>query len=203
MPPSSFYIKVGRLRFYSGNPTPYFFEVPFRGPVNAPVDRARPPETLVLDRGRATETAHYVSPPDDPILNPEALGCQFRLMNTEPNFSKILTIIRAPKGAATKNIGGRPWISAKGTTQLQNNDPLGQVLFTTPAFSDSEKHCVNVELLWEDPQNTQDKGMQWKEVYFPPNQQLTEGVDSVMVALNGEIYGSINQITAFTAGVES
>jgi hypothetical protein len=48
----SFYVKVGRLRLYSGNTPPYFFEVPFRGPVTGPVARARAGETLVLDRGR-------------------------------------------------------------------------------------------------------------------------------------------------------
>lgn len=206
---SSFYIKVGRLRLYSrvgdapGN-LPYFFEVPFRGPVTAPVDRPRPPETLVLDRGRANQDMHYVSPPDDPIVAPVAFGCQFRLGNTDPNYSKLLTIIRTPGGLDHKNLGGgRVWRSTKGTTQLFNNDPLGQVLFTTPAFSDTEKFCVNIELLWEDPQNVADRGFRWNEVYFPPDRQLTEGVDSVMVDLTGEIYGAITPITAFTSGVES
>ena len=200
---ASYYIKVGRLRFYSGNATPYWFEVPFRGPVTGPVDRPRPPETLILDRGRATPDAHYISPPDDPILAPVPFSCNFRLANTEPNFSKLLTLIRAPQGAATKNIGGRAWTSTKGTTQLQNNDPLGQVLFTTPPFSDSEKHCVNVELLWEDPQSVQDRGFKWAEVYFPPDRQMTEGADVVTIDLSGECYGAVTLLTAFSAGTES
>jgi hypothetical protein len=205
---SSYYIKVGRLRLYSktgdaGVGLAYFFEVPFRGPITAPVDRPRPPETLVLDRGRADFNMHYVSPPDDPIVAPIPFGCQFRLGNTEPNYTKLLTIIRSPGGALTKSIGGRPWSSSKGTTQLLNNDPLGQVLFTTPPFSDPEKFCVNIEILWEDPQSVGDRGFRYNEVYFPPDRQMTEGVDSVMVDLTGEIYGSITLITAFTAGTES
>ena len=199
----SYYIKVGQLRFYSGNPTPYFFEVPFRGAVTGPVDRARAGETLVMDRGRFTADSHYVSPPDDPLLNPLPFSCNFRLANQEPNFSKLLTLIKAPGGVNFKNIGGTSWLSSKATTQILNADPLGQVLATTPPFSDHEKHCVNVEVLWTDPQGITNRGFKWGEVYFPPDRQVTEGVDSVMVDLSGEVYGAISLITAFTAGVES
>lgn len=199
----SYYIKVGRLRLYSGNTVPYFFEVPFRGAVTGPVDRARAGETLVLDRGRFTADSHYVSPPDDPLLNPLPFSCNFRLANTEPNFSKILTLIKTPGGATTKNIGGRAWASSKATTQILNSDPLGQVLATTPPFSDHEKHCVNVEVLWTDPQGIENKGFRWAEVYFPPDRQVTEGVDVVTVDLSGEIYGAISHITSFTSGNES
>jgi hypothetical protein len=199
----SFYIKVGRLRFYSGNTPPFFFEVAFRGSVTAPISRARAGETLVLDRGRFTADAHYVSPPDDPLLAPLPFSCNFRLTNLEPGFSKLITLIRTPGGAAFKSIGGRPWTTTKATTQIQNADPLGQVLATTPAFSDSEKHTVNAELLWTDPQGIQNRGFKWAELYFPPDRQLTEGVDSVMIDLSGEIYGAIEPITTFTSGVES
>ena len=128
----SYYIKVGRLRLYSGNPTPYFFEVPFRGAVTGPVDRARAGETLVLNRGRFDADSHYVSPPDDPLLNPLPFSCNFRLANTEPNYSKILTLIRPPGGSATKNIGGRPWISSKATTQISSRRFRPSLSASTP-----------------------------------------------------------------------
>lgn len=199
----SYYIKVGRLRFYSGNTPPYFFEVAFRGSVTAPVSRARAGETLVLDRGRFTADAHYVSPPDDPLLAPLPFSCNFRLTNLEPGYSKLLTLIRTPGGVNFKNIGGRSWITTKATTQITNADPLGQVTATTPAFSDDEKHTVNAELLWTDPQGVADRGFRWAELYLPPDRQVTEGVDSVVVDLSGEIYGAITSITAFTSGTES
>ncbi len=199
----SYYIKVGQLRFYSGNTPPYFFEVPFRGAVTGPVDRARAGETLVLDRGRFTADSHYVSPPDDPLLAPLPFSCNFRLANSEPNFSKILTIIKTPGGVNFKNIGGRSWLSSKSTTQIRNSDPLGQILATTPPFSDSEKHTVTVEVLWTDPQSIANRGIKWGEVYFPPDQKITEAVDTVTVDLNGEVYGAISLITAFDAGTES
>jgi hypothetical protein len=200
----SYYIKVGVLRFYSGNtPSPYFFSVPFRGAVTGPVDRARAGETLVLDRGRFTADAHYVSPPDDPLLAPLPFSCNFRLANSEPNFSKLLTIIKPPGGVNFKNIGGRSWISSKSTTQIRNSDPLGQVLATTPPFSDSEKHTVNIEILWTDPQSVANRGFKWGEVYFSPDQKVVEGTDVVTIDLTGQVYGAISLITAFDAGVES
>ena len=70
----SYYMKVGRVRFYSGNtPTPFFLEVPFRGNVTFPADRPRPAETLVLDRGRLTENMHYISAPDN-VIRPVCTG---------------------------------------------------------------------------------------------------------------------------------
>jgi len=62
---------------------------------------------------------------------------------------------------------------------------------------------VNVEILWTDPQSVQNLGIRWGEVYFPPDRQVTEGIDVVTVDLSGEIYGAISLITAFTAGTES
>lgn len=207
----SYYLKTGRLRFYSHttNGGPFFIEIPFRGTVTAPVDRPRPVETMILDRGRITENSHYVVADDSVIAQPLPFSCSFRLANTEPNFSKLLTIIRGASNsgssAATKTIGGRTWGSTKGTTQLRNAEVAGAgtALHTTPPFVDTEKWCVNSELLWEDPDNSNDRGFRWAELYFPPERQITEGDADVMVDLSGEIYGAISAITAFTAGTES
>jgi hypothetical protein len=62
---------------------------------------------------------------------------------------------------------------------------------------------VNVEVLWTDPQGVANRGFKWGEVYFPPDRQVMEGVDSVMVSLDGEVYGAISLITPFTSGTES
>lgn len=200
----SYYQKVGRVRFYSGNtPTPFFLEVPFRGNLTAPIDRPRPAETLVLDRGRVTADSHYISAPDNVILDPLPISLNFRMANTEPNYSKLLTIVRSPGGTLFKVIGGHQWTTAKGTTQVRNADPLGTALHTTPSFTDPEKWCVNMEALWEDSDGSNDRGFRWGDVYFPPNQQLTEGEGDVMIALNGEVWGNVALISAFTAGTES
>src|SRR5713101_5239625 len=115
----------------------------------------------------------------------------------------MITLIQTPGGVNFKNIGGRSWVTTKATTQLLNSDPLGQVLATTPPFSDREKHCVNAEVLWTDPQSIQNRGFRWAEVYFPPDRQVREGVDSVEIDLAGEVYGAITAITQFTSGTES
>lgn len=205
----SYYIKNGRLRFYSrAADGPYFIEVPFRGTVTGPVDIPRPAETMVLDRGRLTADAHYVVADDSAIVAALPFSCNFRLGNTEPNFSKLLTIVRGPANTGTtrptKTIGGRTWTSTKATTQRRNADVSGGglALHTTPDFSDVEKWCCNAELLWEDTDNSNDRGFQWNELYLPPN-QVTEGQDNTTVDLSGEVYGSITTLTAFTAGTES
>jgi len=205
----SFTVKTGRLRLYSGNtPTKFFFEVPFRGNIVGPVDRPRPAETIILDRGRGTADAHYVQGADDVIYQPLPLTFNFRLANTEPNFLKLLQAIRATGGtsATQKTIGGWAWTTTKGTSQLRNAVPTGvgagQELHSTPGFTDPEKWCCNVEVLWEDPDNQNDRGFQWAEVFFPPDRQVTEGDLDVMVDMSGEVYGAITPITAFTAGSE-
>ena len=199
----SFYLKVGSLRFYSGNTPPYWFEVPFRGTVTAPIDRPRPGETIIVDRGRLSPAMHYVVGNDESILQPVSFSCQFRLTNSEPNYSKMLTLIRATGGGNTKLFTPKVWQSTKGTTQIYNADPEGAQLVSTPTFADSEKFCVNVELLWSDSDGSNDRGFRWAEVYFPPDRQLTEGETDVMIDLTGEIYGAIVPITAFTVGTES
>ena len=203
----SFNIKLGRLRLYSGNtPNKFWFEVPFRGNVVGPVDRPRPAENIVLDRGRGTADAHYTQGPDDVIYQPLPLTFNFRLANSEPNFLKLLQVIRAPGGTAQKTIGGWAWTTTKGTSQLRNAVPAGtgagQELHTTPGFTDPEKWCCDVEVLWEDPDNQNDRGVRWQEVHFPPDRQVTEGDADVMVDMAGEVYGAITLITAFTAGSE-
>src|SRR3990167_3853804 len=142
----SYNVKTGRLRLYSHTTGggPFFLEVPFRGAITAPADRPRPAENLVLDRGRLTSDAHYVTASDEALMAPLPFACNFRLGNTEPNFSKVLSIIRTP---ATTGTGGpskpialsKPWTSTKGTTQLRNAEVsgAGTALVTTPGFTDT------------------------------------------------------------------
>lgn len=204
----SFYLKLGKLRLVSRATLggPYFLEVPFRGPVTAPVDRPRPAENLMTDRGRATDDAHYVQGPDDVIFAPLPFSCRFKLANTEPNFSKFLTLIRGAAltvGAGKQLSPNKVWASTKGSTQVRGADPEGTGLFTTPGFADPEKWCCNVELLWFDPDAANDRGFRWAEVFFPPDRQVTEGEQDVQCDLSGEVYGAISTITAFTAATET
>mgnify|MGYP001588055976 FL=1 len=210
----SFYLKVGRMRIYSGNtPTPFYLEIPFRGTITAAVDRPSAEEFPILDRGRFTGDSHYVSGDDAALLGPVAVRFEFRLTYTNPNFQKLIDVIKSRSDASEgsggaqatsfKTIGGNNWITSKGTTQIRNADPLGSALFSTPLFTDDERWCCNVEVLWEDPQNVQDKQFKWAEVYFPPNQQITESDQAVMIAMEGECYGRITQGTIFTVGTAS
>lgn len=203
----SYTIKIGRVRIYDGTtPTPQYIEIPFRSTVSGPVDRPRMPEEVVLDRGRHTADTHYVLGPDTPLLQGLPFSLSFRMGDKQPNRTKLLQVISTPTaGATTKSLaGGITWRTTKGTTSIQNADPLGTAVFTTPPFTDPGKHTVNVECLWESPVSGsgEDTGVKWAEVYFPPDRQITEGELDVMVDLSGEIYGSISRITSFTAGTD-
>ena len=199
----SFTVKQGRLRLYDGTATPFFLEVPFRGTVVGPIDRGRPDENLILDRGRITPDAHYVQGSDEAILRPLPITLTFRMANTEPNRTKFLTLIRSRGGTTTKTVGTRAWVTTKATSQVRNADPEGTALHTTPAFIDPEKHCVDVELLYSDPDAAADQGLRWNEVYLRPDASLREGDQDVSIELNGEVYGPVATITAFTTGTES
>ena len=210
----SYFVKTGRLRLVSNTASggPFFLEVPFRGTITAPADRSRPPETMVHDRGRLTELSHYVMGPDTPITDPLPFSCKFRLANTEPNFSKFLTAIRgigsnpSPISAnPQKTIGGRVWGSAKTFSTARNAEVSGggTAVHTTPGFLDLDKWCVHVEMLWEDPDNSNDRGFRWEAVYFSPDRQVTEGETEVSIDLSGDVYGLITAITAFQGATES
>ena len=210
----SYFVKTGRLRLVSNtsNGGPFFLEVPFRGTITAPADRSRPPETMVHDRGRLTELSHYVMGPDTPITDPLPFSCKFRLANTEPNFSKFLAVIRGGNSTAlsgntaiTKTIGGRVWGNAKSFATSRNAEVSGggTVVHTSRIFLDTEKWCVHVEMLWEDPDNSNDRGFRWSGVYFPPDRVVTEGETEVSVDLSGEVYGDITAITVFQGATES
>lgn len=204
---ASYTVKIGRVRIYDGTtPTPNYIEIPFRSTVAGPVDRPRMPEQVVLDRGRHTADSHYVLGPDTPLLEGIPFSLSFRLGDKQPNRSKLLTIIRTPvAGATTKTLpGGVTWRTTKSSTAILNADPLGTAVYTTPPFTDPGKHTVNVQVLWESPVSGSgdDVGVQWAECYFPPDNQITEGELDVMVSLNGEIYGAISSILAFSAGTD-
>jgi hypothetical protein len=210
MPVRSYYLKTGRMRFYSHSTGggPFYMEVPFRGTITAAIDRPRVGETIILDRMRMNADMHFVQGSDDAMLAALPFSCNFRLLNSEPSYSKLLIMLRTFSGSLLsqsppgKLIGPHLWTSTKGTTQIRNADFLSTALVTTPVFSDPEKWCVNVEALWEDPDNVNHRGFRWAEVYFPPG-QVTEGEQDVMIDLNGEVHGAITTITSFSSGTES
>lgn len=198
---TSFTGRDGRLRLYDGTATPYFLEIAFvNADFRAPMNRPRPEEIVVLDRGRITSAAHYILGAGDPILQPVQLSFSFRLHNTEPNYRRFRQALNVDMPSAW-TVGAFTWVTTKGTTTVISDNPEGVTNVTTNPFVDPRKRCVNVEVLWADPGGSADVGSKFGEVYFPPNEQnLAEGADDVMIQATGYIYGGITEITAFTAG---
>lgn len=183
--------KDGELRLYDGTtPTPYYYVVDFAEAVSGwPISRARPEENLILDREQFTSLGHYVQGPDAPILEPIDLQLTAKLDSVE-NRQKLLQAL------TVGTVGANAWTSTKGSTQLTAGDGS---LVTTPAFADSQKKTVNIEVLWT--VNATSIGYRWAEVWFDPAQiQVSESMDGVSLQATGRCYGAISEITSFTAG---
>lgn len=179
----------GTLRLVDGTtPTPFYLEVKFvEASLRAPTGRPRPAERLVLDRGRLDAAAQYVRETDAAVAEPQEL-----------RFSALVDSEQAPfllDALAVGTVNGHAWATTKGSSQLAAGDGS---LVTTPAFADSLKKTVNVEVLWD---LDADLGWRWAEVWFPPERvQVREGEGAVSVELAGLVYGAIARIGAFGAG---
>lgn len=197
------------MRFYDGTglPTPgtqkyitlRFSEMNLTVPEGA----NRPEEMLRLNRGQLDANAHYIQGLDDPITEPVQMTTSFRLESgTNKELVHEFLGLRFASGQdVTWNAGSGnvALITTKGTSVGRPSGLTG-ALVVLPQFTDLKKKCVNCEGLWDDLTGSK-IGRQLSEVYFRPGEQsLNESPDAVMVNLNGLVYGSINSITAFSAG---
>ena len=190
----------GSLRFYDSTPTPYYLPITFTdGNLSAPEGRPKVEETSVLDRGRGSVGVHNIAAVDDAVLNPLDLSFSIRMQNVTATMDKYRLVLSNPDNASPWAIGGNTWVTTKGDFSLVGGNGS---TFTDPAFEDSSKVCVNVEILWT--RGGVSYGRKYGAVYFPPDQQsLAESADGVVISCTGKIYGLISTITAFTAGTLS
>jgi hypothetical protein len=190
----------GVLRLYDSTATPFYLQVIFSdGSLTAPEGRARPEETPVFDRGRGDTNTHYIMGPDTPIVEPLELSFAFKMQNSVANAAKLRNALSNPSLASPWQVGSNTWVTTKGDSTLTNG---AASTFTDPAFEDTLKQCVNVEILWT--RGAVAIGRKYTGVYFAPDQQsLAEAEDGVNVSVTGSIYGSIEVITSFTAGSAS
>lgn len=189
----------GELRLYDGTGTPYYIAVIFEGmDLSAPLGRPRTEETMIFDRGRGDTNAHYISGPDDPIVEPMELSFSVRMQADATLHAKLIDALAVDQPASW-TVDGDTWVTTKGDFSLVNGDGS---TFTDPAFDDSRKYCVNVEALWT--AGGVAEGYKWGAVYFPADQQtVAEAEDSLIINCTGQIYGLVTSIQAFTSGNES
>jgi len=181
----------GELRLYSGVTAGYsgatyaamlFVNTGF----SAPIARTKPIETLVMDRGVYDGNAEYRDGMDSEKLEPLPLSFSLSLIDdtTTQYFMRMI------EGTSPLTVNGRALRSTKGDSKIDG--------VSTPHFSDTSKMAWDIEVLWD---GTTDLGYRWREVYFPGAQQtINESEDSVILNVNGLVYGDVTRITALSTG---
>jgi len=184
--------KDGTARLYDSTATPFYFEIVFlEDGISGPAGRPRPEEFLMLDRGEFTANSAYRMGDDSPITEPLDITIRAALTTTTPTYLYQALICGT--------INEDAWATTKGDSTLTNG--AGSSI-TCPAFADSSKKCVNLEVLWEC--GATDMGLQWMEIYFDPGSiTFSEGAEGLIVEAAGKIYGDINWITSLTSGTSS
>lgn len=203
--PLRYFGKRGELRIQSGAglsaSSNHFFTVTFVNmDFSGPLGRGTPDETAVLDRGLLTSTAHYVQGPDDVVMAPLNLTFTCNLDDTA-NRNDLYDALGNPSGTSNGHwtVGGLSFANTNGQSQIRNGSGT---LVSTPVPFAIQHNRVDVLLLWRGgTPGTNDEGMAYREVYFPPRDiRITEAADSVNAALTGMCYGAVSHITAFSAG---
>ena len=99
-------------------------------------------------------------------------------------------------------VGNDNWASTKGRGSiiLPDGNFVG-----TEAFFDTKKVSIMIEVLWDTPTAAARFGLQYDEIYVPPqNIEISESPDRVeLIVREAMCYGNIKAISAFTTGKES
>lgn len=190
----------GALRLYDGTATPYYVQVKFDElNFTGPEGRPRTEETLRLHRGRHSTDSHYTSGPDTVILEPLECSFSFRMQNDADLEAKLRAALSNPDQGAAWTVDSDTWVTTKGDFNIINGTGTG---VADPAFEDTRKVCVNVEVLYT--KGGVSIGRKYGAVYFPADQiSIAESEEGVVVSVTGMIYGLISRITSFTSGTES
>ncbi len=183
----------GTLRFYDSTATPNYIECAFDGgDLNGPLGRKRPEEKLILDKGKATANAHYIAGPDDPIFEPLPFSFTAKIVGGLAKAQYLRQMI------AAMNDGGTTTVQAQTLVTTKGDSTVGGI--TTPAFADSNKLTMDLELILDN--DASDWGIQYQEAYIPADQcKVQIGENESVLSIAGLIFGAIDpELTAFTAG---
>ncbi len=185
--------KDGELRFYdatatSAVPTGYYLKILFAGvDLNAPTGIPRVDEVLVLDRSTMDANAHYVEGPDDAMMAPMPLSFSCRITDVT-SFDYLMDWLEGG------TVNGKTIVTTKGTTMRDGAT-------ANPAFADSGKKALNVEMAFKAAGGTVQVVFHYNETFFRLSEcGIKEAADGTMLTLSGQIYGTIVRNAAFTAG---
>lgn len=159
-----------------------FSNMDFSGPLGRPMTE---PE-LVLNRGTMDSHAHYKEGPDNKIHEPMEVGWSCLITATHRDKVKTALECGDPDSARWTATG----TSTKGDTK---NDGTN----ANPAFADSDKKTVNVQILF-DAGSGFPIGLAYYECLFPLiDQGLAESPDAIPLTCKGGCYGVVETIHGF------
>ncbi len=187
-------LQNAKLRFYDSTATPLYLEIDldpgdFSGPFGTPLIE----EILELDRGNMNANALYRGGNDEALMTPVPITFTIRLTDSAQTIN-IKNWLRAMNDGGSTQVNSKTLETTKGDTQRDGAT-------NNPAFADSNKMACNVEYLIT--MTGTDLGVNFAEIWLPADQQpISEVEDSITIAINGMCYGTITDITGFTAGTD-
>lgn len=165
---------------------PCYFD---QGDLTGPEGRKRPEEIATMHRGRAL-VSHYTLGTDEGIFEPLEVSFTVKVDTVYNKTALLLALSCGNPAVATWNATGT---STKQDTTYTDG---GGNSVTTPAFADSSKKAVCVQIRWS--LGSVPVGREFNEVYFPLDQQsLAESEEGLILSCTGQVYGSIRTIFQF------
>jgi len=165
-----------------------FFEVGFSAmDFSGPLGRPKTEELLVLNRNRMDSDGHYIEGGADRVYEPLAISFSCAL---DDAVNKDDLFVALECGDPDSDNWTATGTTTKGDTQNDGSND-------NPAFRDSTKKTVNVQILFEGSGDTP-QGWAYYEVFFPKEEQTqSEGEDAVTISCAGGCYGVIERIHGF------
>lgn len=187
-------LQNAKLRFYDSTATPLYLEIDldpgdFSGPFGAPLVE----EILELDRGNMNANALYRAGNDEALMAPVPVTFTIRLTDSAQTVN-IKDWIRAMNDGLSTQVNSN-------TLETTETDSQRDGATANPAFADSNKSTCIIEYLIT--MSGTDLGFNYEGIWLPADQQqISEAEDSITIAINAMCYGTITDITSFTAGTD-
>jgi len=161
-----------------------FSKMDFSGPLGRPLNE----EILVLNRETMDSLAHYIKGSDDLLFEPMPVGFSCMIDSTYA--------LRILKALECDNPGADQWTSTGTSTK---GDTKNDGTNSNPAFADSTKKTVNIQILWKlGTSGEVPFGMAYYEAYFPKDECIVgEGPDEVPLTCKGGCFGVIERMYEF------
>lgn len=153
---------------------------------SGPLGRPRQEEILVLDRDTMSADGHYIKGPDDKLMEP--LEISFSCYIDSSYGDRVIEALECD------NPNAGTWT---GTGVSTKSDTRNDGVNANPAFADSDKKSVNVQIKWGLATGYA-FGMAYYECFFERKDvSVAEGADGTVLKAKGMCYGRIETITGF------